>query len=80
MCKIYEEHLKRLNPSSPQITYDISQVFFIKKLLKNINKIKAVRLHRRAGRSVVPGVPEELADLSAVQQGLGQGEDLHFVA
>ena len=26
VCKIYEEHLKRLNPSSPQITYDISQV------------------------------------------------------
>merc|ERR1711990_1424443 len=25
VCKIYEEHLKRLNPSSPQITYDISQ-------------------------------------------------------
>jgi len=27
VCKIYEEHLKRLNPSSPQITYDISQLF-----------------------------------------------------
>merc|ERR1712142_138042 len=26
VCKIYEEHLKRLNPSSPQITYDISQL------------------------------------------------------
>ena len=27
MCKIYEEHLKRMNPNSPSITYDISQLF-----------------------------------------------------
>ena len=30
VCRIYEEHLKKSNPSSSQITYDISQVrFFI---------------------------------------------------
>jgi len=27
VCKIYEEYLKRMNPSSPSITYDISQLF-----------------------------------------------------
>eukprot|EP00116_Pleurobrachia_bachei_P016159 sb/3476421/ len=27
VCKIYEEHLKELNPSSLSITYDISQLF-----------------------------------------------------
>ncbi|CAM9925879.1 unnamed protein product [Lampetra planeri] len=27
VCKIYEEHLKRMNPNSPSITYDISQLF-----------------------------------------------------
>ena len=27
VCKIYEEHLKRMNPDCPSITYDISQLF-----------------------------------------------------
>ena len=27
VCKIYEEHLKRQNPDTPSITYDISQLF-----------------------------------------------------
>lgn len=27
VCKIFEEHLKRNNPSTPSITYDISQLF-----------------------------------------------------
>lgn len=27
VCKIYEEHLKRKNPNTPTITYDISQLF-----------------------------------------------------
>ena len=27
VCKIFEEHLKRTNPNSPSITYDISQLF-----------------------------------------------------
>ena len=26
VCRIYEEHLKKENPSSSQITYDIAQV------------------------------------------------------
>lgn len=27
VCRIYEEHLKRRNPNTPTITYDISQLF-----------------------------------------------------
>eukprot|EP00118_Oscarella_pearsei_P025056 m.307398 g.307398 ORF g.307398 m.307398 type:complete len:103 (+) comp42237_c0_seq1:72-380(+) len=27
ICKLFEEQLKKLNPSSKQITYDISQLF-----------------------------------------------------
>ncbi|XP_045561927.1 enhancer of rudimentary homolog [Salmo salar] len=27
VCKMYEEHLKRMNPNTPSITYDISQLF-----------------------------------------------------
>ncbi|XP_033114958.1 enhancer of rudimentary homolog [Anneissia japonica] len=27
VCKIFEEHLKKMNPTSPSITYDISQLF-----------------------------------------------------
>lgn len=27
VCKIYEEHLKRMNPNSPSITYKIAQLF-----------------------------------------------------
>lgn len=27
VCKIYEEHLKKQNPNTPAITYDISQLF-----------------------------------------------------
>lgn len=27
VCKIYEEYLKKMNPNSPSITYDISQLF-----------------------------------------------------
>uniref|UniRef100_D3TNV4 Enhancer of rudimentary homolog n=1 Tax=Glossina morsitans morsitans TaxID=37546 RepID=D3TNV4_GLOMM len=27
VCRIYEEHLKRINANTPTITYDISQLF-----------------------------------------------------
>ena len=27
VCKLFEEHLKRLNPSKPQITYDVAELF-----------------------------------------------------
>ena len=27
VCKMYEEHLKRMDPNSPSVTYDISQLF-----------------------------------------------------
>ena len=36
VCKIFEEHLKRANPSTPSITYDISQLFdYIDKLTES---------------------------------------------
>ena len=38
VCKIYEEHLKRRNPNTPTITYDISQLFdFVDQV--NIDKV-----------------------------------------
>ena len=27
ICKVFEEHLKKRNPTSPSITYDISELF-----------------------------------------------------
>ncbi|KAL6032772.1 hypothetical protein STEG23_022355 [Scotinomys teguina] len=27
VCKMYEEHLKRMNPNNPSITYGVSQLF-----------------------------------------------------
>lgn len=36
VCKIYEEHLKRRNPNTPTITYDISQLF---DFLDQVNKL-----------------------------------------
>jgi len=33
ICKIFEEHLKKQNPQSPSITYDVSELFdFIDRL------------------------------------------------
>uniref|UniRef100_A0A1A9W6E4 Protein enhancer of rudimentary n=1 Tax=Glossina brevipalpis TaxID=37001 RepID=A0A1A9W6E4_9MUSC len=33
VCRVYEQHLKRINPNTPTITYDISQLFlFLDKL------------------------------------------------
>ena len=43
VCKIYEEHLKRQNPSIPSITYDISQLFeFIDQLSGGKNNLLVV--------------------------------------
>lgn len=40
VCKIYEEHLKRRNPNTPTITYDISQLFdFVDQVLAVDNQI-----------------------------------------
>lgn len=39
VCKIYEEHLKRRNPNTPTITYDISQLF---DFLDQVRKFKKV--------------------------------------
>lgn len=40
VCKIYEEHLKRRNPNTPTITYDISQLFDFLDQVKEIPLIK----------------------------------------
>ena len=46
VCKIYEEHLKRQNPSIPSITYDISQLFdFIDQLSGGKNNLLTIYVH-----------------------------------
>ncbi|XP_014781498.1 enhancer of rudimentary homolog isoform X1 [Octopus bimaculoides] len=37
VCKIYEEHLKRKNPNSPTVIYDINQLFDFIDRLNDIN-------------------------------------------
>jgi Enhancer of rudimentary len=37
VCRIYEEHLKRRNPNTPTITYDISQLFDFVDQLKDLS-------------------------------------------
>lgn len=40
VCKIYEEHLKRRNPNTPTITYDISQLFdFVDSVCWRVKKV-----------------------------------------
>ena len=41
VCRIYEEHLKKMNPSSSQITYDIAQVLSQIWLLLKLTCFKA---------------------------------------
>ena len=37
LCKIFEEHLKRLHPSTPSITYDISELFDFLDSMKDVS-------------------------------------------
>lgn len=37
VCKIFEENLKKMHQSSPQITYDVSQLFDFVDQLKDIS-------------------------------------------
>jgi len=37
VCKIFEENLKKMHHSSPQITYDVSQLFDFVDALKDIS-------------------------------------------
>lgn len=38
VCKIYEEHLKKRNPNTPTITYDVSQLFdFVDEVTSVVN-------------------------------------------
>lgn len=43
VCRIYEEHLKRLNPNTPTITYDISQLFDFVDQLKDLSVLVYVK-------------------------------------
>ncbi|KAB0386198.1 hypothetical protein FD755_001154 [Muntiacus reevesi] len=47
VCKMYEEHLKRMNPNSPSITYDISQLFDFIDDLADLSCLKIYVLLRR---------------------------------
>ena len=46
VCKMYEEHLKRMNPNSPSITYDISQ-FLILLMIWQISAVLFTELIHR---------------------------------
>ncbi|PSN49134.1 Enhancer of rudimentary [Blattella germanica] len=37
LCKVYEEYLKRQNPNSPTITYDMSDLFEFLDLLTDVS-------------------------------------------
>ncbi|CAG5105513.1 Oidioi.mRNA.OKI2018_I69.chr1.g2191.t1.cds [Oikopleura dioica] len=50
VCRIYEEHLKKSNPTSNQITYDIAQLF---DFIDEINDI-ACFVYKSDGSSYKP--------------------------
>ena len=37
LCKIFEEHLKRMHPNTPSITYDISELFDFLDSMKDVS-------------------------------------------
>merc|ERR1712071_82005 len=37
LCKIFEEHLKKMHPNTPSITYDISELFDFLDSLKDVS-------------------------------------------
>ena len=77
VCRIYEEHLKKSNPSSSQITYDISQVSFVPYNVDAIFKhYEAFRLHRRAPRFGMFRLQGQLEIVPAVQSRVDQRENL----
>eukprot|EP00731_Ephydatia_muelleri_P027752 Em0019g625a len=46
ICKIYEEHLRQLNPQTPSITYDISELF---KFIDNLFDLSCLVLQPSTG-------------------------------
>ncbi|KAH6925169.1 hypothetical protein HPB50_001410 [Hyalomma asiaticum] len=65
VCHIYEEHLKRQNPNTPSITYDISQLFDFVDQLVDLSCL----VYQKSTNTYC-----------TVQQSMDQGEDLHPVA
>lgn len=78
VCKIYEEHLKRLHPNTPTITYDISQLFdFVDQVPSSESCLfQTLMLFVVDEGHQLPCLPEVHQHIRAVQQGMDQGEDL----
>lgn len=80
VCKIYEEHLKRRNPNTPTITYDISQLFDfldqVSQIFQSSCQTRQFNSHAHTiyqfavGRFELLGLPEIDKHLRAVQQGM----------
>eukprot|EP00800_Vazella_pourtalesii_P022392 TRINITY_DN879_c0_g1_i1.p1 TRINITY_DN879_c0_g1~~TRINITY_DN879_c0_g1_i1.p1 ORF type:complete len:104 (+),score=17.30 TRINITY_DN879_c0_g1_i1:69-380(+) len=49
VCKMFEEHLKQINPHSPSITYDINQLF---KFINNLVDLTCLVLQKPTGTYV----------------------------
>lgn len=47
ICKVFEEHLKKRNPNSPSITYDISELF---EFIDQIADMSCLVLQKQSGQ------------------------------
>jgi len=47
ICKVFEEHLKKQNPSLPSITYDISELF---QFIDQITDLSCLVLQKQTGQ------------------------------
>ena len=83
VCRIYEEHLKKSNPSSSQITYDISQVryyFWMLQLTIVIDSsYSAVWFYWWVAGSSLLRLQGKLQILPTLQPRVDQRKNLHFV-
>ncbi len=47
ICKVFEEHLKKRNPTSPSITYDISELF---EFIDQISDLSCLVFQKQTGQ------------------------------
>jgi hypothetical protein len=47
ICKVFEEHLKKRNPTSPSITYDISELF---EFISEISDLSCLIFQKQTGQ------------------------------
>jgi hypothetical protein len=47
ICKVFEEHLKKRNPTSPSITYDISELF---EFIEQISDLSCLVFQKQTGQ------------------------------